>query len=188
MIKNFKVFVLFLIIALSNLSASKAFAQYRIGDYYVNGDIKGIIFFVNEDEGTIAILKTEMESRYETFCIGDYINWSEKEFIFQNANRNYPYNVWDIPDSRIARLIHQNHRILCEKSKSLGYRILPRDAFLNGRVGYDGSQRLIPVFCPRFPDDDIFFHKSEALLRTEQTGILLYGIVDYISGTMKKLN
>lgn len=182
---------IFLTLFFCILCSIQVFAQYEVGDYYVNGNTKGLVFYVNHDEGTLYLLKTDMAGRYEDFGIGDYIEWRDLDFVIQNANENYPYTVWDLPNSRMARLINQNHQILSERSKSLGYRILPRDAFLDGRVTSDGVQRLIPVFAPRYSGDDIFSTRSAAdLLRGDEVGkcgILLYGIVDYRTGQMKKL-
>ncbi len=182
----------FLASLLCILGGTEVFAQYKVGDYYVNGDIKGLVFYVNNDEGTLALLKTDMEGRYESFGIGDYIEWRDLEFVIQNANKNYPYNVWDIPNSRFARLIHKNADVLNEKCEALGYRILPREAFMDARVTSDGGQRLIPIFLPRYRGDDIYDTKSESLLLAgeewSKTGILLYGIVDYRTGKIRPLN
>lgn len=182
----------FLTLFLSFLWSPEIFAQYKIGDYYVNGDIKGIVFYVNNDEGTLYLLKTDMYGRYEDLGLGDYIEWRDLDFVIQNANEKYSYTAWYIPNSRMARLINQNNAIISEKSKSLGFRKLPRDAFYEGRVSSDGVQRLIPVFSPRFPGDDIFHYRSAADLSSGdevgKCGILLCGIVDYRTGQMKNLD
>lgn len=172
----------------SFLWSNQIFAQYRVGDYYVNANIKGIVFHVNNDEGTLYLLKTDMGD----YCLGDYISWRYLDSVIREANEQYPYTVWDLPNYRVARLIHQNHRIISDSSKAMGFRILPRDAFLDGRVSSDGVQRLIPVFYPRFIDEDIFGSRSESdLLRSDEIGlcgILLYGIVDYRTGRMLRID
>ncbi len=179
----------FLASLLCIFGSTEVFAQYKVGDYYVNGNIKGVVFYVNNDEGTLAILKTEMDGRYESYGIGDMIGYEEEEFIIQYANEPYPYNVWDIPTARMARLINQNFRVVRETAIKLGFRGLPTYAHYQGRVGFDGTQRLIPVFFPKYTgsDGDIFSTETIGALVKYGCGVLLYGIVDYTTGTMRKI-
>lgn len=180
--------IFLLMLFLNTLGAVETYAQYKVGDYFVNGQIKGIVFFVDENEGTIAILKTDMDGRFETFGIGDVMQWADKDFIVQNANNGFPYDVWDIPSKRMARLINQNFEVVRETARNLGYKGLPPTAFCDGRVSSDGVQRLIPIFIPKYRGEgDIFDYESEAALFQYGAGVLLYGIVDYTTGTMKKI-
>lgn len=172
------------------LAITNCFGQFKVGDYYRNGDIKGIVFFVNQDEGLCYILKTEMRGRYDHYTIGDEIEWRERAYIEDNANKSG--NYWGIPNRRIARLINLNNVAISNTCIQLGYSRLPRECFATGNVSYDGiGQRILPTFYPRLQSDnadDIMGEETALYLLNNKMGILLYGIVNYISGELQEID
>lgn len=164
-------------------------AQYQVGDYYVNGDVNGFVFHVDNDAGELYLVQADMHSsRIGEVPLGSYTSWSELQYIDDWAE-NHADGNWVRPNIRMCRLIHANYQVLIEACNNRGYR-MPRSFLYAGRVRSDGPQRLIPSYCLNCDEDDAADYESEvSLLRMGDRAVqpLYVGIVNFITGELKKI-